>query len=230
MYYKIDKIKKLNGRFEQADKFKDLQMFFKRKIGRTYLDVIIEQRRFIELINRKDIIIEGNKQKLDSNECFFIFTDGSSRNNRYSDAGVCLSAYAYIITKGKQILVRNANGPYMKEMSQFSELLAINKSINKIKNSEYYNKDSQIMLIGDSLSAIEGITEFAYIWRENDWRKVSSSDYISNRLLYENILDNISSLNISFSWIRSHTGKRNDFFYQLNSQVDKMASQEVRKY
>jgi ribonuclease HI len=86
------------------------------------------------------------------------------------------------------------------------------------------------MLVGDSLSAIEGITEFAYIWRENDWKKVSSSNYISNRLLYESILDNISNLDISFSWVRSHTGKRNNFFYQLNSQVDKMAGKEVRKY
>jgi ribonuclease HI len=229
MYYKIDKLIKLDGRFKQDDKFKELQMFFKRKIGRTYLNVVIEQKRLIELINRKDIIIKGNKKKIDSNECFFIFTDGSSRNNRYSDAGVCLSAYAYIITKGKQILVRNSDGPYMKEMSQFSELLAINKAINKIKKSEYYN-GNQIMLIGDSLSAIEGITEFAYIWRENDWRKVSSSDYISNRLLYESILDNISNLDISFSWVRSHTGKRNNFFYQLNSQVDKMVGKEVRKY
>ena len=131
-----------------------------------------------------------------------VYTDGSCLGNPGN------GGWAFLIEEEKDIRYRA--GFEKNTTNNQMELIAA------IKALEFLNKYNDITINTDSNYVKEGITNWIFNWKKNNW-KTSTKQLVKNRELWER-LDNLCEMkNISWSWVKAHNTSK------FNNQVDELA-------
>lgn len=114
-------------------------------------------------------------------------------------------------------------GKHEKELFGFSKHTTNNRMelLAAISALEALKRTSKVELTTDSSYVKDGITKWIHNWKKRGWRK-SNKKPVENRELWER-LDKISlKHDISWHWIRGHTGHRE------NELADKLATGAIK--
>ncbi len=152
--------------------------------------------------------MEGNNLSKNHKNSIEIFTDGACSGNPGPG--------------GWGALLRC--GEHEKELYGFSrhttnnrmELLAAISAIEALK------KTSEADLTTDSSYVKDGITKWIHNWKKNGWRK-SNRKPVENKDLWERLDAAVSSHNITWHWIRGHTG------HAENERADQLATDAIKR-
>ena len=85
-----------------------------------------------------------------------------------------------------------------------------------IKALEFLNQHNDINLNTDSNYVKQGITNWIFNWKKNNW-KTSSKKPVKNKELWERLYELNLSKNINWSWVKAHNVD------EFNNQVDILA-------
>lgn len=141
--------------------------------------------------------------------CFYLFTDGSSRHNPGPGGwgALAISANQEVIELGSS---EDSVTNNQMELKAIIEGLALASK-----------QDHMVHVYTDSKYAIEGISQWIYSWRKNDW-KTSTGKGVLNRQLWETLFEIVTALNkasgIEFHHVPSHVG------LVLNERADEIAT------
>ena len=131
-----------------------------------------------------------------------VYTDGSCLGNPGN------GGWAFIIINKKDICYRS--GFEKNVTNNQMELMAAIKAI------EFLNKYQDINLNTDSNYVKQGITNWIFNWKKNDW-KTSSKKPVKNKELWER-LDKLNlRKNIKWEWVKAHN------IDEFNNKVDLLA-------
>ena len=150
---------------------------------------------------------ENNLSK-DQKNIVEIFTDGACSGNPGPGGWGAILRY----------------GDHEKELSGFSrhttnnrmELLAAISAIEALKRTTVGE------LTTDSSYVRDGITKWIHNWKKKGWKK-SNRKPVENRDLWERLDAAASSHNITWHWIRGHTG------HAENERADQLATDAIKK-
>ena len=131
-----------------------------------------------------------------------VYTDGSCLGNPGN------GGWAFLIEEEKDIRYRA--GFEKNTTNNQMELTAA------IKALEFLNKYNDITINTDSNYVKEGITNWIFNWKKNNW-KTSTKQLVKNRELWERLDNLCEKKNISWCWVKAHN--TNEF----NNQVDELA-------
>ena len=131
-----------------------------------------------------------------------VYTDGSCLGNPGN------GGWAFLIEEEKDIRYRA--GFEKNTTNNQMELIAA------IKALEFLNKYNDITINTDSNYVKEGITNWIFNWKKNNW-KTSTKQLVKNRELWERLDNLCEKKNISWCWVKAHN--TNEF----NNQVDELA-------
>lgn len=107
------------------------------------------------------------------------------------------------------------SGPMIHTTNNEMELFAIYKAVRK------YSEYDSIIIYSDSQYAINTLTNWAYKWKANGWRKKGG---IKNLQLIQMIFEIIENNEaIKFIHVKGHNGN------PMNELADKLARQEANK-
>jgi len=152
-----------------------------------------------------------------NNGNYFLFTDGSCKNNGKSyEAG-----WAFIIYDSNKKIVKQENGVIrgMDANNQKAELTAI---LRGLRVFGMFTTISKLVIVTDSEYSIKCCTEWCKKWKDNNW-KTSNGQDVKHRDIIEMIISKVESIDCSWTHINSHTNNT-DWFSQCNNEVDKLAS------
>ncbi|MDT8318830.1 MAG: ribonuclease HI [bacterium] len=115
-------------------------------------------------------------------------------------------------------------GDVEKELSGFSKLTTNNRMelLAAICAIEALNRTTVGELTTDSSYVKDGISKWIHNWKKNGWRK-SNRKPVENKDLWERLDRAVSSHNITWHWIRGHTG------HTENERADTLAVDAIRK-
>jgi ribonuclease HI len=136
-----------------------------------------------------------------------IFTDGACSGNpgpggwgavlRYGETEKELSGYCKNTTNNKM------------------ELLAAISALEALK------RPSKAELTTDSSYVKDGITKWIHNWKSNGWKK-SNRKAVENRELWERLDRAVKTHDLSWHWIRGHTG------HAENERADRLATDAIK--
>lgn len=115
-------------------------------------------------------------------------------------------------------------GNVEKELSGFSSHTTNNRMelLATICAIEALNRTTVGELTTDSSYVKDGITKWIHNWKKNGWRK-SNRKPVENKDLWERLDSAVSSHNITWHWIRGHTG------HVENERADTLAVDAIKK-
>ena len=115
-------------------------------------------------------------------------------------------------------------GDVEKELSGFSRHTTNNRMelLAAICAIEALNRTTVGELTTDSSYVKDGITKWIHNWKKNSWRK-SNRKPVENKDLWERLDAAVSSHNITWHWIRGHTGHVED------ERADTLAVDAIKK-
>lgn len=115
-------------------------------------------------------------------------------------------------------------GDVEKELSGFSKHTTNNRMelLATICAIEALNRTTVGELTTDSSYVKDGITKWIHNWKKNGWRK-SNRKPVENKDLWERLDSAVSSHNITWHWIRGHTG------HIENERADTLAVDAIKK-
>lgn len=115
-------------------------------------------------------------------------------------------------------------GDVEKELSGFSRHTTNNRMelLAAICAIEALNRTTVGELTTDSSYVKDGITKWIHNWKKNGWRK-SNRKPVENKDLWERLDAAVSSHNITWHWIRGHTG------HAENERADTLAVDAIKK-
>ena len=115
-------------------------------------------------------------------------------------------------------------GDVEKELSGFSRHTTNNRMelLAAICAIEALNRTTVGELTTDSSYVKDGITKWIHNWKKNGWRK-SNRKPVENKDLWERLDAAVSSHNITWHWIRGHTG------HVENERADTLAVDAIKK-
>ena len=131
-----------------------------------------------------------------------VYTDGSCLGNPGN------GGWAFLIEEEKDIRYRA--GFEKNTTNNQMELIAA------IKALEFLNKYNDITINTDSNYVKEGITNWIFNWKKNNW-KTSTKQLVKNRELWERLDNLCEKKNISWCWVKAHNTSK------FNNQVDELA-------
>ncbi|MDC3097326.1 ribonuclease HI [Alphaproteobacteria bacterium] len=131
-----------------------------------------------------------------------VYTDGSCLGNPGN------GGWAFLIKEEKDIRYRA--GFEKNTTNNQMELIAA------IKALEFLNKYNDITINTDSNYVKEGITNWIFNWKKNNW-KTSTKQLVKNRELWERLDNLCERKNISWCWVKAHNTS------EFNNQVDELA-------
>ena len=131
-----------------------------------------------------------------------VYTDGSCLGNPGN------GGWAFLIEEKKDIRYRA--GFEKNTTNNQMELIAA------IKALEFLNKYNDITINTDSNYVKEGITNWIFNWKKNNW-KTSTKKQVKNRELWERLDNLCEKKNISWCWVKAHNTSK------FNNQVDELA-------
>jgi len=91
-----------------------------------------------------------------------------------------------------------------------------------IKALKTFEKKSTITLITDSKYVKDGIQSWIQNWKKNGW-KTAAKKPVKNKELWIELDDLITKHNISWEWVKGHTGNKH------NEKADYLARQYIEK-
>ena len=131
-----------------------------------------------------------------------VYTDGSCLGNPGN------GGWAFLIINKNDISYRA--GFERNATNNRMELMAA------IKALEFLNQHNDINLNTDSNYVKQGITNWIFNWKKNNW-KTSSKKPVKNKELWERLDELNLSKNINWSWVKAHNVD------EFNNQVDVLA-------
>ena len=131
-----------------------------------------------------------------------VYTDGSCLGNPGN------GGWAFLIEEEKDIRYRA--GFEKNTTNNQMELIAA------IKALEFLNKYNDITINTDSNYVKEGITNWIFNWKKNNW-KTSTKQLVKNRELWERLDNLCEKKNIRWCWVKAHNTSK------FNNQVDELA-------
>tara|TARA_B100000029_G_scaffold87238_1_gene77329 strand:- start:9909 stop:10337 length:429 start_codon:yes stop_codon:yes gene_type:complete len=138
-----------------------------------------------------------------------IYTDGACSGN----PGVGGWGAVILIDKKDPILL---NGGEKLTTNNKMELTAAIKALKYFENPETIN------LITDSKYVKDGIESWISNWKKNGW-KTAAKKPVKNKELWEELDLQISKHNISWEWVKGHTGEI------FNEKADFLARRFIEK-
>jgi len=146
-----------------------------------------------------------------------IFTDGGARNNPGPGGYGCVLVY-----NGK---LKELSGGFRMTTNNRMELMGCIVALKALKRF-----DIPVVLTTDSSYVVNGINKgWARKWRRNGWRKSDSKPALNSELWAE-LLDLVENLNITFKWVKGHSGnpfnERCDYLAVASSKLDDLPSDE----
>ena len=138
-----------------------------------------------------------------------IYTDGACSGN----PGVGGWGAVILIDKKDPILL---NGGEKLTTNNRMELTAAIKALKYFENPEAIN------LITDSKYVKDGIESWISNWKKNGW-KTAAKKPVKNKELWEELDLQISKHNISWEWVKGHTGEI------FNEKADFLARRFIEK-
>jgi len=138
-----------------------------------------------------------------------IYTDGACSGN----PGVGGWGAVILIDKRDPILL---NGGEKLTTNNKMELTAAIKALKYFENPETIN------LITDSKYVKDGIESWISNWKKNGW-KTAAKKPVKNKELWEELDLQISKHNISWEWVKGHTGEI------FNEKADFLARRFIEK-
>ena len=144
---------------------------------------------------------------------FKAYTDGAcSGNPGIGGWGVVLLA-----EKNSTIIKRRElSGGSINTTNNQMELTAAIQSLKVLK------KPAKISIITDSTYVKNGITEWLYTWRKNNW-KTSSKKEVKNKTLWLELEELEKKNKVNWLWVKGHAGNLE------NERADFLARQEISK-
>ena len=164
-----------------------------------------------------------------------LFTDGSStvfkdkKNLKYGGVGVFISKCSKY-NLSKQLVGSNVT-------NQICELQACIDGIlifEKMRDSNKKIKEWNVTIYSDSMYTIKSVTEWAFKWKENNWRK-SDNKKIANLDLIKKLFNLTNKNNIKYIHVRSHQKEPLDKkskewkLWYGNDMADKLANDGMKK-
>ena len=137
-----------------------------------------------------------------------IFTDGACSGNPGPGGWGALLRY----------------GDKEKELSGFCENTTNNRMelLAAIYAIEALKRSTKAELTTDSSYVRDGITKWIHNWKRNGWKK-SNKKPVENRDLWERLDKAVSTHEITWHWIRGHTG------HAENERADTLATTAIQK-
>lgn len=136
-----------------------------------------------------------------------IFTDGSCIRNP-GPGGYCI----IIINKKREIVI---NKGYYFTTNNRMELMAVVVAL------ELLNSNCNILFTIDSKYVYNGITNWIFSWKKNNW-KLNNKKLVKNLDLWKRLNIVVNKHNIYWNWINSHCGNK------YNEKCDKIARISAR--
>jgi ribonuclease HI len=138
-----------------------------------------------------------------------IYTDGGAINNPGP------GGYGVVLLIDGEM--RELSGGYAHTTNNRMELMACIKGIAALSH-----RSGTVALFSDSQYVVNGISKgWARGWRKRGWLKSDGKPAI-NADLWQELLNGIEGLDISFNWVKGHAG------HPLNERCDKLAVQSAR--
>ena len=139
-----------------------------------------------------------------------IYTDGGALNN----PGPGGYGIVILVDDRRQEL----SGGFRLTTNYRMELTACIVALEQLEQ-----KDRPIILYSDSRYVVNGINRgWAAKWRRNGWKKADGKEAV-NQDLWTRLLDCIDDLDITFKWVRGHSG------HPLNERCDRLAVAAAKK-
>lgn len=137
-----------------------------------------------------------------------IFTDGACSGN----PGV--GGYGAILRSSKR--EKELSGCEPMTTNNRMELVAVIKALEALK------KPCRVKIFTDSNYVVQGITLWVFRWLKNNWRNTQKQE-VSNRDLWERLINLTKLHDIEWEWIRGHEG------YPENERCDKLARRAIKR-
>lgn len=138
-----------------------------------------------------------------------IYTDGGAINNPGP------GGYGVVLLENNED--RELTGGYLHTTNNRMELMACIKGIEDLSS-----RTEPVALFSDSKYVVNGISKgWAKGWRKRGWYKSDGNPAI-NSDLWERLLDLTEGLDISFNWVKGHSG------HPQNERCDQLAVQSAR--
>ena len=109
----------------------------------------------------------------------------------------------------------NISGKEKNTTNNRMEILAAIMALKKIKSN------SQITIYTDSTYVKNGITEWMFNWKKNDW-KTASKKPVKNKDLWIKLDVLCEKNNVSWKWVKSHSTNK------YNNLADELATRAIR--
>ena len=137
-----------------------------------------------------------------------IYTDGACSGNPGPGGWGALLIYG---THEKEL-----SGGELNTTNNRMELMAAIQALEALKSS------CRVDLYTDSEYLRQGITSWINGWKAKGWKTSQKKD-VKNRDLWEKIDSLVSSHDVTFHWVKGHSGNEN------NERVDKLAVRAIPK-
>lgn len=145
-----------------------------------------------------------------------IYTDGATSGNGYEDAQ---GGWAWILLDEEDNIVLEACGHINDATNNICELTAIIKVCEAVE--KMIGKDEKVIVYSDSAYAINGLNDWIYTWRRNNWQTARRQP-IKNQELWEKLLPFVDDSRFNFNKVKGHNvGKTPDAYW--NNYVDRLA-------
>ncbi|MDA0899540.1 MAG: ribonuclease HI [Proteobacteria bacterium] len=121
-----------------------------------------------------------------------VYTDGACRGNPGP------GGWGVYIINGNQ-----TEELYAGDLSTTNNKMEMQAAISALMHLK--NTKSSIELYTDSNYLRQGITEWIYNWKKNNWR-TSSKKPVANRELWIELDQLNSQMNVNWNWVKGHAG------------------------
>ncbi|MCV6599159.1 MAG: ribonuclease HI [Alphaproteobacteria bacterium] len=137
-----------------------------------------------------------------------IFTDGACSGNPGPGGWGAILRYG---SKEKEM-----SGGQKETTNNQMELKATIESLKALK------KPCEVDITTDSSYVKNGITQWIFNWKKNDW-KTANKKPVKNKELWQELDDQVKIHKVSWHWVKGHAG------HPENERADALAVAEVQK-
>lgn len=147
-----------------------------------------------------------------------VYTDGATSNNGKANA-VGGWAWAIIDQTEDKLLLSDSGQILYDATNNICELTAILNACETVE--KIINKDEKVIVYSDSAYAINGLNDWIYTWRRNNWQTAKRQP-VKNQELWERLLPFVDDNRFNFEKVKGHNGDKTSDAY-WNDYVDKKA-------